>query len=135
MQHDISVPVAAMAAFIDETGPQVEARFPGTRVVAFGHLGDGNVHYHVLAPEGAARGAWEGNEGKQISRFVDDLVTKWHGSISAEHGIGQLKRDELGRLGDPVQLRLMRAVKQALDPQGLLNPGKLVPLAPELASP
>jgi FAD/FMN-containing dehydrogenase len=135
MQHDISVPVAAMAAFIDETGPQVEARFPGTRVVAFGHLGDGNVHYHVLAPEGAARGAWEENEGKQISRFVDDLVTKWHGSISAEHGIGQLKRDELGRLGDPVQLRLMRAVKQALDPQGLLNPGKLVPLAPELASP
>ena len=135
MQHDISVPVAAMADFIEQTAPRVEARFPGSRVVAFGHLGDGNVHYHVLAPAGAVRGEWEGDEGKQISYFVHDLVTEWKGSISAEHGIGQLKRDELGRLGDPVQLHLMRAVKQALDPQGLLNPGKLVPLAPEGASP
>jgi FAD/FMN-containing dehydrogenase len=103
--------------------------------VAFGHLGDGNVHYHVLAPEGAKRGEWELGEGKEISHFVHDLVTEWHGSISAEHGIGQLKRDELERLGDPVQLQLMRAVKQALDPRGLLNPGKLVPLAPEAANP
>jgi len=135
MQHDISVPVAAMASFIEKTAPEVEARFPGSRVVAFGHLGDGNVHYHVLAPAGSVRGEWEDNEGKQISHFVHDLVTQWHGSISAEHGIGQLKRDELGRLGDPVQLHLMRAVKRALDPQGLLNPGKLVPLAPGPSSP
>ncbi len=135
MQHDISVPVASMAAFIEQTAPLVEARFPGVRVVAFGHLGDGNVHYHVLAPEGAVRGEWELSEGKKISHFVHDLVTEWKGSISAEHGIGQLKRDELERLGDPVQLRLMRAVKQALDPHGLLNPGKLVPLAPDAASP
>jgi FAD/FMN-containing dehydrogenase len=134
-QHDISVPVARMAAFIEQTAPLVEARFPGARVVAFGHLGDGNVHYHVLAPEGAVRGQWEAEEGKSISYFVHDLVTQWHGSISAEHGIGQLKRDELGRLGDPVQLHLMQAVKQALDPRGLLNPGKLVPLAREAASP
>jgi FAD/FMN-containing dehydrogenase len=135
VQHDISVPVASMAAFIDETAPQVEDRFPGTRIVAFGHLGDGNVHYHVLAPPGATRGEWEATQGKEISCFVHDLVTKWQGSISAEHGIGQLKRDELGRLGDPVQLHLMRAVKHALDPRGLLNPGKLVPLAPEPTSP
>ncbi|MGZ3256801.1 MAG: FAD-binding oxidoreductase [Croceibacterium sp.] len=135
MQHDISVPVASMALFIEQTAPQVEARFPGVRVVAFGHLGDGNVHYHVLAPEGAKRGEWELHEGKPISSFVHDLVTKWQGSISAEHGIGQLKRDELGRLGDPVQLHLMRAVKNALDPQGLLNPGKLVPLAQDAATP
>jgi FAD/FMN-containing dehydrogenase len=134
MQHDISVPVARMAAFIEETAPQVEARFPGTRVVAFGHLGDGNVHYHVLAPEGAVPGQWEQTDGKKISHLVHDLVTQWHGSISAEHGIGQLKRDELERLGDPVQLHLMRAVKHALDPQGLLNPGKLVPLAREAAT-
>jgi FAD/FMN-containing dehydrogenase len=127
MQHDISVPVAAMAAFIEETAPAVEARFPGARVVAFGHLGDGNVHYHVLAPDGAVPGEWERGEGKEISHMVHDLVTKWQGSISAEHGIGQLKRDELARLGDPVQLHLMRAVKHALDPHGLLNPGKLVP--------
>jgi FAD/FMN-containing dehydrogenase len=134
MQHDISVPVARMAAFIAEASPQVEARFPGTRAVAFGHLGDGNVHFHVLAPAGAVRGEWEANEGKNISSFVHDLVTDWGGSISAEHGIGQLKRDELGRLGDPVHLQLMRAIKLALDPQGLLNPGKLVPLAPGAAT-
>nr|WP_166175323.1 FAD-binding oxidoreductase [Altererythrobacter segetis] len=135
MQHDISVPVASMAAFIEDTSPLVEGRFPGVRVVAFGHLGDGNVHYHVLAPEGAKPGEWERSEGKEISYFVHDLVTQWQGSISAEHGIGQLKRDELERLGDPVQLHLMRAVKQALDPRGLLNPGKLVPLAREPARP
>jgi FAD/FMN-containing dehydrogenase len=135
MQHDISVPVASMAAFIEQTSPLVEARFPGVRVVAFGHLGDGNVHYHVLAPEEAKPGEWECGEGKEISHFVHDLVSEWHGSISAEHGIGQLKRDELERLGDPVQLHLMRAVKQALDPRGLLNPGKLVPLAREAATP
>jgi FAD/FMN-containing dehydrogenase len=124
-----------MARFIEETSPEVEARFPGTRVIAFGHLGDGNVHYHVLAPKEAVPGEWERKEGKEISTLVHNLVTAWHGSISAEHGIGQLKRDELARLSDPVQLHLMRAVKQALDPQGLLNPGKLVPLAPVAASP
>ena len=134
MQHDISVPVARMADFIAKASPLVEAKFPGTRVVPFGHLGDGNVHFHVLAPQGAARGAWEDSEGRQISAFVHDLVTRWQGSISAEHGIGQMKRDELGRLGDPVQLSIMRAVKHALDPQGLLNPGKLVPLAPAAAT-
>lgn len=127
VQHDISVPVAQMAAFVEAAGPQVEQRFPGSRAVAFGHLGDGNVHFHVLAPSSASRGEWEEGDGKAISRFVHDLVTDWGGSISAEHGIGQLKRDELARLGDPVQLALMRRVKQALDPLGLLNPGKLVP--------
>ena len=127
MQHDISVPVARMAEFVAAAVPEVERRFPDTRAVAFGHLGDGNVHFHVLAPPGAVRGAWEDSEGKAISGFVHDLVTAWGGSISAEHGIGQLKRDELGRLGDPVQLEIMRSVKRALDPAGLLNPGKLVP--------
>lgn len=130
MQHDISVPVERMADFIAATIGQVESRFPGTTAVAFGHLGDGNVHYHVLAPAGVTRGQWEESEGKAISAFVHDLVTQWGGSISAEHGIGQMKRDELGRLGDPVSLAMMRAVKDALDPAGLLNPGKLVPLAP-----
>ena len=134
MQHDISVPVARMADFITEASPLVEASFPGTRVVAFGHLGDGNVHFHVLAPAGAERGAWEEDDGRRISTFVHDLVTRWQGSISAEHGIGQMKRDELARVGDPVQIAMMRAVKQALDPQGLLNPGKLVPLAPAAAT-
>lgn len=134
MQHDISVPVARMADFVDRAVPEVEARFPGTTAVAFGHLGDGNVHFHVLAPPGVVPGEWEEREGKAISAFVHDLVTRWGGSISAEHGIGQMKRDELGRLGDPVALTMMRGIKQALDPYGLLNPGKLVPLAPNAPS-
>ncbi|GAA4643520.1 FAD-binding oxidoreductase [Pontixanthobacter gangjinensis] len=127
MQHDISVPVERMAEFVTETVPEVESRFPGTTAIAFGHLGDGNVHYHVLAPAGAIRGMWEENEGKEISSFVHDLVTQWGGSISAEHGIGQMKVMELGRLGDPASLSILRSVKEALDPQGLFNPGKLVP--------
>jgi FAD/FMN-containing dehydrogenase len=127
MQHDISVPVARMADFIADAVPETERRFRGSTAIAFGHLGDGNVHYHVLAPSDAERGVWERTAGKEISAFVHDLVTEWGGSISAEHGIGQMKVDALGRLGDPVQLAMMRAVKQALDPQGLLNPGKLVP--------
>ncbi|WP_128892891.1 FAD-binding oxidoreductase [Erythrobacter sp. HKB08] len=135
MQHDISVPVERMARFVEFAVPEVEKRFPQSRAIAFGHLGDGNVHFHVLAPKDAVPGEWEEDEGKAISRFVHDLVTEWGGSISAEHGIGQMKRDELGRLGEPVALSMMRSVKQALDPQGILNPGKLVPLAPEAANP
>ncbi len=134
MQHDISVPVADMADFVAEAVPKVEKAFPGTRAVAFGHLGDGNVHFHVLAPSGATPGEWEETQGKAISAFVHDEVTVWRGSISAEHGIGQLKRDELGRLGDTAQIAILRSVKHALDPQGLLNPGKLVPLETETKS-
>lgn len=132
MQHDISVPVAAMPDFLAAAVPAIEAEFPGTRALGFGHLGDGNIHFHVLAPRGAVRGEWEAHEGKAISARVHDMVTRWHGSISAEHGIGQMKRDELARLGDPVALALLRRVKAALDPQGLMNPGKL--LAPMAAS-
>lgn len=126
MQHDISVPVEQMPEFILEAVPQVEAAHPGTRAVAFGHLGDGNVHFHVLAPAGAVRGAWEEADGKAVSAQVYDLVTQWGGSISAEHGIGQMKVDELARLHDPVALSVMAHVKAALDPAGLLNPGKLL---------
>ncbi|MEM9500425.1 MAG: FAD-binding oxidoreductase [Pseudomonadota bacterium] len=127
MQHDISVPVERMPEFILEAIPAIENSFVGTRGVAFGHLGDGNVHFHILAPKGAKPGDWEETEGKVISARVYDLVTQWGGSISAEHGIGQMKVGELGRLGDPVALAMMRSVKQALDPLGLLNPGKLIP--------
>ena len=135
MQHDISVPVARMPEFVETVGPAVEARFPGTRAIGFGHLGDGNIHFHVLAPAGAERGRWEDSEGHAISAYVHDRVTEFGGSISAEHGIGQMKRDELGRLGDPVSLQLMRTIKHALDPLGILNPGKLVPLAQDDATP
>lgn len=126
MQHDISVPVEQMPAFVEAAVPKLEADWPGTRAVCFGHLGDGNVHFHVIAPPGSDRVAWEASDGKEISRQVHDMVTQWGGSISAEHGIGRLKRDELARLADPVALAMMRAIKQALDPKGLLNPGKLV---------
>ncbi|AUX70163.1 hydroxyacid dehydrogenase [Porphyrobacter sp. HT-58-2] len=130
MQHDISVPVEAMPEFILAATPAIEEAHPGTRAVAFGHLGDGNVHFHVLAPAGAVRGVWEEADGKTVSAQVYDLVTKWGGSISAEHGIGQMKVDELARLHDPVALAVMRQVKQALDPGNLLNPGKLLPALP-----
>ena len=132
MQHDISVPVGKMPEFILAAAAAVESAFPGTRAVAFGHLGDGNVHFHVLAPAGAERGVWEEGEGKAVSAQVYDLVTQWGGSISAEHGIGQMKVDELARLHDPVALALMRQIKAALDPQNLLNPGKLLAGAPML---
>ena len=126
MQHDISVPVEKMPEFVEATAPMIEAKWPGTEAVAFGHLGDGNVHYHVIAPNVQDPLAWQTGPGKDISRYVHDLVTEWGGSISAEHGIGQMKRDELARLGDPVALSMLRAVKQALDPKGILNPGKLI---------
>ncbi|HYD12966.1 MAG TPA: FAD-binding oxidoreductase [Allosphingosinicella sp.] len=125
-KHDISVAVEAMAGFMTEAAAAVEARFPGTRVNAFGHLGDGNVHFNVRAPEGAGP-AWLEAEGEAVSQYVHDLVTRAGGSISAEHGIGQMKLAELGRLADPARLHALRAIKQALDPKGIMNPGKLVP--------
>jgi FAD/FMN-containing dehydrogenase len=126
VQHDVSVPTPAMPGFVDHAVPVIEASWPGTRAVGFGHLGDGNIHFHVLAPPGVDPATWQNGDGKAISRQVHNLVTQWGGSISAEHGIGQLKRDELARLGDPVVLALLRRVKHALDPEGLLNPGKLI---------
>ncbi len=127
MQHDISVPVAAMPSFMIDAARAVEARFPGTDASGYGHLGDGNIHFHVRAPRGADGPEWRASEGKAISRFVYDLVDGAGGSISAEHGIGQMKLDDLARLSSPARLSVLRAVKQGLDPAGLMNPGKLVP--------
>jgi FAD/FMN-containing dehydrogenase len=103
----------------------VEQRFPGTRVNAFGHLGDGNVHFNVRAPAGAGP-EWPETEGLTVSSFVHDLVTSAGGSLSAEHGIGQMKLGELARLGGDARLGSLRAIKRALDPHNLMNPGKLV---------
>jgi FAD/FMN-containing dehydrogenase len=128
-KHDISVEVAAMPSFMTAAAAAVERRFPGTRVDAFGHLGDGNVHFNVRAPQGAGDD-WLGGAGREVSGFIHDLVTAAGGSISAEHGIGTMKVAELGRLGDPARLAAMRAIKRALDPKGIMNPGKLVPPAP-----
>ena len=84
---------------------------------------DRNIHFHVLAPKGAVRGEWEASQGKEVSAYVHDLVTSYGGSISAEHGIGRLKVDDLERYGDPAKLAAMRAIKAALDPAGIMNPG------------
>jgi FAD/FMN-containing dehydrogenase len=128
LQYDISVPVARMPAFMVEAAAAAERTFPGTTASSFGHLGDGNVHFHVRAPKGTADGpAWIAAEGQTINAFVHDAVVAAGGSISAEHGIGQMKRAELGRLASPARLHAMRAIKAAFDPQGLMNPDKLIP--------
>ena len=126
LAHDISVAVADMPEFLVSASKQVEQAFPGVIASGFGHLGDGNIHFHVRAGAHAAPD-WYDREGEEITRFVDDLVTAAGGSISAEHGIGQLKRAELARLASPGRIHALRAIKQALDPLGIMNPGKLVP--------
>jgi FAD/FMN-containing dehydrogenase len=127
VKHDVSVPVSAMPGFIALGRAAVEARFEGARVVAFGHLGDGNVHFNVQPPAGAAAEAWLEAQAEAVTRLVHDLVGEAGGSISAEHGIGQAKLAELVRTADPARLTALRAIKQALDPAGIMNPGKLIP--------
>lgn len=126
LAHDISVAVSEMPAFIVDAAAKIERAFPGLVASGFGHLGDGNVHFHVRAGSHAAPD-WYEREGEKVTRMVDDLVTAAGGSFSAEHGIGQLKRAELARLAPPGRIAALRAIKRALDPAGIMNPGKLVP--------
>jgi FAD/FMN-containing dehydrogenase len=126
LAHDISVPVAKMPEFLVRAAGEVERAFPGVVASGFGHLGDGNIHFHVRAAAHAASD-WYEREGTAITRLVDDLVTEAGGSISAEHGIGQLKLAEFARLAPSGDLAALRAIKHALDPLGIMNPGKLVP--------
>jgi D-lactate dehydrogenase (cytochrome) len=125
IKHDISVPVNAVPEFINEASAAVEALIPGCRVVAFGHLGDGNIHFNISQPLGADRAAflarWD-----EVNETVFAIVAKHGGSISAEHGIGVMKRDLLPRVKDPVAYDLMRTLKRTLDPKGILNPGKVL---------
>ena len=125
IKHDISVPVSAIPGFLDEAGTALTAALPGLRFVTFGHLGDGNLHYNLAAPEGTVAEAFMAN-APRANRIVHDLVAAHGGSISAEHGIGQLKCAELVRYKSGVELDLMRAIKAALDPRGILNPGKVL---------
>jgi FAD/FMN-containing dehydrogenase len=127
VKHDVSVPVSAMPGFIEETRAAVEARFEGARVVAFGHLGDGNVHFNVQPPAGTEAKDWLAANAGAVTRLVHDRVGESGGSISAEHGIGQSKLDELARTADPARIAALRAIKNALDPAGIMNPGKLLP--------
>jgi D-lactate dehydrogenase (cytochrome) len=125
IKHDISVPIAAVPRFIAEAGAAVEKVVPGARPVVFGHLGDGNIHYNVSQPIGADKSAYLAR-WRDVNEVVHALVMKHGGSISAEHGIGVLKRDELAHVKDPVALELMRSIKRTFDPLNILNPGKVL---------
>ena len=125
IKHDISLPVSAIPHFLDEAGNALAKTLPGVRFVIFGHLGDGNLHYNLAAPPSVAPETFLSST-PVANRIVHDLVAAYHGSISAEHGIGQQKRDELVRYKSAVELDLMRALKATLDPAALLNPGKIL---------
>jgi FAD/FMN-containing dehydrogenase len=126
IKHDISVPVASLAEFIAEAAGWVSANVPEAQLLCYGHAGDGNLHFNLHRPGNPAERIALLARGPQIRRALHDLVARYHGSISAEHGIGQLKREELSRYADPGALAAMRAIKRALDPNGIMNPGKLL---------
>ena len=126
IKHDISVPVSRIPAFVAETDALLRAQFPGVLVVNFGHLGDGNLHYNVQAPSGEDGQRFLAEQEHAVNTVVFDTVARHGGSFSAEHGIGLLKRDELALRKSPVALHLMRGIKNAFDPQGLLNPGRVL---------
>ncbi|MCA1297858.1 FAD-binding oxidoreductase [Stappia indica] len=125
IKHDVSVPVASVPAFLAEAIAAVEAKVPGCRPVPFGHMGDGNIHFNVSQPVGADKAAfiagWD-----DMNKVVHDIVQRYGGSISAEHGIGRLKRDLLAEVKSPVELEMMRRIKQAFDPNGILSPGRVL---------
>ncbi|MDI1246077.1 MAG: FAD-binding oxidoreductase [Rhodoferax sp.] len=126
IKHDISVPVSSMAAFVAGTDALLAQALPGVRLVNFGHLGDGNLHYNVQAPEGQDAAVFLQEQETRVNQIVFDQVMAHGGSISAEHGVGSLKVDHLTHYKSPVALQTMRAIKQALDPQHLMNPGRVV---------
>lgn len=125
LKHDISVPVAALPRFIEEASHWVREHVVDGVLVCYGHAGDGNLHFNISRSDGAATETFMAQE-PVIRRAIHDLVAQFNGSISAEHGIGRLKRDDLQRYGSPVALATMRAIKRALDPNGIMNPGKLL---------
>jgi len=126
IKHDISIPVSRIPAFVTETDALLHREIPGVRLVNFGHLGDGNLHYNVQAPEGGDSRAFLRDWEEKVNTLVFDQVHKFEGSISAEHGVGELKAHKLPKYKDATALTMMRAIKQALDPQNLLNPRKVL---------
>ncbi len=123
VKHDVSVPVSCVAELISAGSDELEAAFPGAHVVAFGHAGDGNIHWNLFPPPGekASVGPWS----KRVNALAYDIVHRMNGSISAEHGIGVLKRDSLPKYKSALEMELLRAVKKTLDPRGIMNPGKV----------
>ena len=126
IKHDISLPVSAIPEFVERTDAALQQRFPGVRLVNFGHLGDGNLHYNVQAPQGLDPQRFLDEQEHAVNTLVFDALQPYGGSFSAEHGIGTLKRDELATRKSPVALGMMRAIKAALDPLGILNPGRVL---------
>lgn len=125
IKHDIAVPVSRIPDFLRLAREALHTRWPDARIVAFGHIGDGNLHYNLSKPDALDNAGFVARTA-EINRVVHDLVARLGGSISAEHGLGQLKRDEITRYKSPVEMQMMRAVKAAFDPRGLMNPGKVV---------
>ncbi|MGA2940812.1 MAG: FAD-linked oxidase C-terminal domain-containing protein, partial [Xanthobacteraceae bacterium] len=125
IKHDVSVPVAAVPAFLKDAAAAVTALMPGARPLPFGHLGDGNIHYNVSQPVGADKAEYM-KRWNDVNAAVFAVVKKFGGSISAEHGVGVVKRDLLPSVKDPVALELMHSLKAMLDPKGILNPGKVL---------
>ena len=126
IKHDISVPVSRIPQFVAETDALLQTKIPGIRLVNFGHLGDGNLHYNVQAPAGADGPAFLKNHEDEVNTWVFDQVKAFNGSISAEHGIGSLKADKLTHYKDPTALAMMKAIKLALDPHNIMNPGRVI---------
>ena len=126
IKHDISVPVSRIPQFVVETDALLQSKIPGIRLVNFGHLGDGNLHYNVQAPAGADGPAFLQNHEDEVNTWVFDQVKAFNGSISAEHGIGSLKAEKLSHYKDPTALAMMKAIKQALDPHNIMNPGRVI---------
>ncbi|WP_299867603.1 FAD-binding oxidoreductase [uncultured Hoeflea sp.] len=125
IKHDISVPVARVPEFLGRADRAVIDAMPGARIVAFGHMGDGNIHYNISQPVGADKAAFLAR-WKEMNEIVHAIVLELDGSISAEHGIGQLKREELAAIRSPVEMGMMTRIKQAFDPRGIMNPGKVI---------
>ena len=125
IKHDVSLPISAIAQFIDETDALLARAFPGVRLVTFGHLGDGNLHYNVSPAQGMTPAQFL-ESMDAVNRIVHDQVARFDGSISAEHGLGQLKREEILRYKSALEIDLMRRIKSSLDPNGIMNPGKLL---------
>ena len=126
IKHDIAVPVSRVAEFIAQASAALRDAYVGIRIVAFGHMGDGNIHYNISMLDAAKNGDFIERCEHDVNRIVYGVVAKLDGSISAEHGLGQLKRGEIAHYKDPLELELMRGIKRTLDPQGLMNPGKVL---------
>ncbi len=126
IKHDISVPISRVAEFLALAGDTLRKAYPGIRIVAFGHMGDGNIHYNISMPDAAQNKAFMDQHESEVHHLVYGIVSKLEGSIAAEHGLGQLKREQITHYKSPLELELMRSIKQVLDPHGLMNPGKVV---------